>query len=354
MLMLRGFKRTLCKGALIAVVALFAALTVVPKAHAADFNLTASPLPINLSVKPGVSVATPLKIQNTGSATVKVKVNLLKFRANGTSGKPEILDPAASDDFIKWVSFSQTSFEAEPNVWHTITMTIKTPKEAAFGYYYAVIFSQDGGNQKVVTDKQHNTINGAVATLVLLDVNAPGEKRALTVKNFTSAHKVYEFLPARFTITVHNSGNVHAVPFGDVFIGRGKKTDMVSLAINSAGGNVLPNTDRVFEVNWNDGFPSYQTKRVNGQVLSNKDGKPIESLNWNGLNLSKLRIGKYTAHLVLTYNDGTRDVPVEGDISFWVIPWRLLLAVVLIPTIPAVVVYVLMKRRMKKKYGVAK
>jgi hypothetical protein len=324
------------------------------RARAADFNLTASPLPINLVVKPGGTVSTPLKIQNTGSETVKVKVNLLKFRANGTSGKPEILDPSASDDYIRWVSFSQTSFEAEPNVWHTVTMTIKAPKEAAFGYYYAVIFSQDTGNQRVVTDKQHNTINGAVATLVLLDVNAPGEKRALTVKSFSSVRKVYEFLPAKFTVTVHNSGNVHAIPFGDVFIGRGKKTDMASLAINSAGGNVLPGTDRVFEVAWNDGFPAYQTKRVNGQVVSDKDGRPVEALNWNGLSFGKLRIGKYTAHLVLTYNDGTRDVPVEGELSFWVMPWRLLLAAVLVPTVPAVVVYVLMKRRIKRKYGVVR
>ena len=327
-----------------------AALMPLP-ASAADFNLTASPLPVNLSVKPGGSVTTPLKVENTGTQTVKVKLSLMKFKANGNTGKPEIITPAANDESVKWVSFSQNSFDAEPNVWHTITMTIKTPADAAFGYYYAVIFSQDGGKPQQVTPGQHNTINGAVATLVLLDVNAPGEKRTLSVTSFRSAKKVYEFLPATFDITVHNSGNVHAVPFGDVFVGRGSGNGLATLEINKPAGNILPNTDRVFEVQWADGFPSYQPKRVNGQVLSDKNGKPQQSLSWSGMNLGKLRIGQYHAHLVLTYNDGTRDVPVEGDVSFWVIPWRLIVAVILIPTVPAMLVYVLMKRHMRKKYG---
>jgi hypothetical protein len=38
----------------------------------------------------------------------------------------------------------------------------------------------------------------------------------------------------------------------------------------------------------------------------------------------KLRWGKYTANLLLVYDDGTKDVPIEGTLSFWVIPWRLI------------------------------
>jgi hypothetical protein len=41
---------------------------------------------------------------------------------------------------------------------------------------------------------------------------------------------------------------------------------------------------------------------------------------------AKLRFGKYQAKLLLIYDDGHRDVPLEGTVSFWVVPWRLLLA----------------------------
>ena len=47
-------------------------------------------------------------------------------------------------------------------------------------------------------------------------------------------------------------------------------------------------------------------------------------LTWNFADASKLRFGKYTAHLFLVYDDGMRDVPIEGTVTFWVVPWRLL------------------------------
>jgi hypothetical protein len=39
--------------------------------------------------------------------------------------------------------------------------------------------------------------------------------------------------------------------------------------------------------------------------------------------VSKLRFGHYTAKLALVYNDGQRDVPISGTLSFWVVPWRM-------------------------------
>jgi hypothetical protein len=292
--------------------------------HAADFNLTASPLPVNLTTKPGQTITTPLKVQNTGSEAVTINVSLKKFGPTDTSGKPSIVDPEPTDDFIDWVSFSETSFRAEPNVWKTITMTIRPPKGAAFGYYYAVIFSHEGG-QKISTSQTSSSVKGAIASLVLLDVDAPGAKRTLSVKKFTSAHKVYEYLPSKFTVTVHNAGNVHAIPAGDISIGRSSKDAIATLPLNSAHGNVLPNTDRQFEVDWTDGFPSHKPSKVNGQVQSDKDGKPKQQLDWSGFSMKRLRIGRYHAHLVMTYNDGTRDIPVEGGLTFWVFPWKLIL-----------------------------
>jgi ABC-type glycerol-3-phosphate transport system permease component len=62
-----------------------------------------------------------------------------------------------------------------------------------------------------------------------------------------------------------------------------------------------------------------------------------------------LRFGKYTAKMLLVFDDGARDVPIEGVVSFWVIPWRLFIAAILFPLVPAFLVYYLMKRRMRKQ-----
>jgi pilus assembly protein TadC len=52
--------------------------------------------------------------------------------------------------------------------------------------------------------------------------------------------------------------------------------------------------------------------------------------------------------MLLIYDDGQRDVPLEAMVSFWVVPWRVIFYVLLALFIPALLVYIFMKWRMKK------
>jgi hypothetical protein len=97
---------------------------------------------------------------------------------------------------------------------------------------------------------------------------------------------------------------------------------VAALDFNAERGNILPNTDRVFSVSWNDGFPSYSEKTVGD--------KTKKHLNWDFSKIQKLRFGRYTATLVAVYDDGQRDVPIEANVTFWVIPWRILGVILLI------------------------
>jgi len=283
-------------------------------AHAADtgFNLTTSPLPIELLTSPGQTVSSNLRVQNSGTAPVKIKVSLLKFKASGSNGQPELLPRQPGDVFFDWVSFSRTSFVANPGVWETITMTVNPPLDAAFGYYYAVVFGQDItgtiDDQPVTTSK----LAGAAATLVLLDVKTPNEKKQIAVASFSTDRKLYEYLPTNFNITVRNTGNIHLVPKGNIYISRSHKKNIAVIDVNPNLGNTLPQSSRVFSVSWNDGFPVYQKKTDNGQVISDKSGKPVLQLNYDFSKTNKLRFGKYYAHLTLIYDDGAKDVPIEA------------------------------------------
>jgi len=122
------------------------------------------------------------------------------------------------------------------------------------------------------------------------------------------------------------------VPQGDVFILQGKK-QLAVLPINAGGGNVLPQSYRLFPVKWGDGYPSYQEVVENGKVKLDKNGNQVQALSWNsnGNNpFSKIRFGKYTEQLFATYDNGTMDVPIQASWTFWVIPWRVLLGLLLI------------------------
>jgi hypothetical protein len=286
-------------------------------------------------------------VQNSGTETAKLKVSLKKFKADGATGQPQLADREAADTYFDWVSFSPARFTAEPQQWKEVAMTIKVPSDAALGYYLAPVFSLDTAGQDK-PEANASQLQGATAVLVLLDVQVPGEKKQLEISSFSANKKLYEYLPANFTVKIKNSGDIHLKPAGSIFITKGKKT-IATLNINPNGGNILPKSSRNFETAWSDGFPVFEVKRVNNEIQTGKDGKPIQELKWNFAHANRLRFGHYTAHLIMTYDNGERDVPVEASVSFWVVPWGLILLIIAIPTIPAVLVYLIMKHRFKRQ-----
>ncbi len=299
-------------------------------ADAKPLNLITSPLPINISAKPGTSVATDLRVKQGSGDTETLKVTLMKFSAFGDTGRPRLLDRQPGDDYFDWVKFDKVTFTAPNNVWQTVKMTVNVPKTAAFGYYYAVVFSRVGDD--VRQSDRTNSINGGTAVLVLLDAVVPNAKRSLSLDSFLSIHRIYEFLPATFNVKLFNDGNVHAVPHGNIFILQGKKQIAV-LNLNDEQGNILPNSKRVYPVDWNDGFPVNQPVVVDGKVKLDKNQQKVTQLVWDWSQLPKFRMGLYTAHLFAVYDDGTRDVPIESTISFWVIPWRFLIGLFIVISI---------------------
>ncbi len=316
--------------------------------HAAtddSLNLVTSPLPISLSGSPGSTLTTDIRIKNGSTHEETLKVSLMKFSAYGDEGKPAIADRAPGDDYFDWVSFSPTTFAAPPGQWITVKMTIKLPPSAAFGYYYAAVFSRAGAPEK--SSGRQNVLIGSTAVLALVEAEVPGAKRTANVVSFSADQRFYEFLPATFKVKVRNSGNVHLIPTGNIFIKRGDKT-VATLKVNSAQGNVLPSSNRIFTAAWKDGFPLYTEKESGGQVVLDKDDKPVTDLKWDFSKASKLKFGHYSAHLLLAYDNGKQDVPLEAIVSFWVIPWRVIFLVIFAIALPALLVYLIMRRRMNR------
>jgi hypothetical protein len=288
----------------------------------AGLRLITSPLPINLVTEPGKTITTELKVKNGGTQEEKLKINLMKFSAYEDSGQPKLMDPEPQDDFLKWVTFSESSFSVAPEEWKTITATFTVPESASFGYYYAVVFSR--AEDPTALKQNETAVVGGTAVLVLLEARVPNAQREITVTEFSTPNHFYEFLPITFNVKLKNSGNVHIAPRGNIFIGQGNRKDIAILEVNSEKGNILPDSHRNFEAKWTDGFPIYQEKIEDNKTRLDEQGRIEYELKWNFNDASKLRFGKYQAKLLLIYDDGSRDVPIEGEVEFWVVPWRLL------------------------------
>ena len=95
-------------------------------------------------------------------------------------------------------------------------------------------------------------------------------------------------------------------------------TPISVLPVNEAAGYIIPGSERSLTSSWSDGFPlSVKTDAGTGT-------------KWDWGRLQDFRFGRYTAKLVAVYDDGERDVPIEAVVSFWVIPWRIILGTLLV------------------------
>ncbi len=317
-------------------------------AQDASLRLITSPLPISLVGEPGTSVTTDLKVKNDGTGTEKIQIQMMKFRAYEESGKPQLLEREPGDTFFDWVRFSEPTFTLAPNEWKTVTATFDIPQEASFGYYYAFVFSR--AEETTPLETRQTALVGGTAVLVLLEARVPDALRQVTVTEFSLDRKFYEFLPATFIVKLKNTGNVHIAPRGNIFIDQGTSKDIAILEINREKGSILPQSSRNFATVWSDGFPLYEDTVVDGKVVFDEQGERKQQLTWDWKNASKLRFGKYTAKMLLIYDDGQRDIPIEGEVSFWVIPWRLLLGVVVnFALIFGLIAYVVRLRRKLKR-----
>lgn len=61
-----------------------------------------------------------------------------------------------------------------------------------------------------------------------------------------------------------------------------------------------------------------------GAIQRDESGQPVTRLKIHWDNLRQFRFGKYTANLLMVFDNDERDVTLESTTTFWVIPYKLL------------------------------
>lgn len=285
-------------------------------------NLTISPVFVNLATDPGDEISSQLRVTNRNNFREFLRLEVAKFEPPQTGEAPVIVDIAPGDEFANWISFSRQEFVLDPNQTQTIRFTIDPPNDAALGYYYAVIVNR-------ITEQKPGEkaarVTGAPALPVILEVRSPNAKRELQIVDFKTDKMFYEYLPTTFQVTVKNTGNIHIVPSGDIFVDWGSKKDVAIIRANEGRGNILPQATRTFAPTWDDSFAVRTPKFENGKEMKDDKGVTVYTTKFDFTKANKFRVGKYTANLLLVYDNGSRDVPLEATVSFWVVPWKILL-----------------------------
>lgn len=274
-----------------------------PTPQASGQALEIAPPVLNLSGNPGAVVKSEIKLRNVSSSAMVVTTAVNDFTANSTteSGDPKIIiDNKEPNPYsmIEWVKpYSQLTLKSKQMV--TLPVMITIPKNAAPGGYFAALRFT---GRPAELDSTGVSLSASIASLVLLKVNGAA-KEAVSLEDFTVKQNsitgtLFESTPLQFGERIKNSGNIHEQPTGLITIKDMFGKVVTNLSVNADQRNILPQSIRKFE-------------------------QPLDSQAIG----SRVLFGHYTADLSLTY--GANNTVIKKQISFWVIPYRIIGLVIL-------------------------
>lgn len=265
--------------------------------------LEIAPPVIYLNADPGQTVKTQILIRDISSGNLIVTGTVNDFVSGGEDGTPKILldkDKAASPYSLVSYVAPLPSLLLIPKEIKSMTATINVPKDASPGGHYGVIRFT---STPPTPDGSGVSLAASIGVLVLLTVSGD-VKEGLSIQDLTVSHggkkgSFFESGPLEFQETLKNTGNVHVQPTGQVSITDmfGKK--LAAVNVNLPPGNVLPQSSRSFK------------QPLDKTVIGNKR-----------------LFGRYKATLKVTY--GSDKKVVTSVITFWVIPYRLIAAIIIV------------------------
>lgn len=308
-------------------------------AQESGYDVTVSPVFFDLTINPGGTVSDRIRVRNNTNSPIPVRVEVKKM--TGDENGDLTFTEDNSDNSLDWVKVSDETVTLSPLEFTNIPFQIEVPADAAYGYYYGISLTQADST----TDSTGAAISGAATIPILLNVRKDGAKAEIKLNEFEVDSFINDSLPVNFNVKLENTGNVHVRPRGNIFISGMGKDNISSIDINPSGGAIIPNTVRDFPASWTDGFLVREQVVEDGQPKVDENGQPVTRLKINWNKVTDMRFGKYTANLIVVYDDGTRDVPLEASKSFWVIPWKSLVVAII-----GVVIVVLLIRWILRKY----
>lgn len=273
--------------------------------------MTISPPDFNLTVSPGDVIRDVLHVYNEDPYPVTLKPSLLNFTFSPddeTSGSPQFY-PAEEvrngHELADWITIEDNkAFTINSGERVNVPFTMKIPKTAQPGGHFGAIHVGTLQEERKEDGPQIG-VKASASALIFVRVN--GDVRdELAVDSFFSNSKLYTHLPADFTIRLSNGGTTHLIPVGNVFITNTFGRQVASLEMNGdEKRRVLPGSIRRFEESWaHRRLPKTASELI--QELRN------------------FAFGRYTATLVVNYGDGSAQKLISSTTTFWVIPWMLL------------------------------
>lgn len=249
-----------------------------------------------LVIEPGASRTIELVVTNRTGETRTFNFEVEDAVGSYNTNTPVVLlgDDRGPYTLKDYISYPQESFDLAHNERARIPVTVSIPANAESGGKYGSLLVTT-----VSKKADSNTAEGASASSAIVSrvgtlffVTVPGDiQRDGVLQSFAPVpnQKVFGDGPVNFQILFENKGNIHLNPYGEIRIVNflGEEVGFVELDPWFA----LPQSLRAREVSWN----------------------------------RELLMGRYTATAHI--NRGYDDVIDTQSVTFWVLPWKIVVPV---------------------------
>ena len=310
-------KTTLLKTSLLTGLLAVSLVTVVtpllsaPQVHAQSVRtMTVSPPRVEVKLDPGGTSEGVIKIINDSAEPLTFDVLMQDFVVDNNQGVPNILPPdALSNEYSAstWIGLDTQQITVPPRTRQELSYYIQVPQDARpGGHYAAVVYSPavpDGSDEG-----SGATVTSQIGTLFYITVNGPiTEKADVTLFD---ADRFNEYGPVDVTTQIRNMGDNHIRPRGYITI-----------------SNMF-------------GKHSYTAPLLERNIFPGGQG-----VNYENKFGTRFMFGRYKAELLGSYGS-QNNLPLTASFYFWVIPWKLIVAIFLLIT--AVVLGALYVKKNKK------
>ncbi len=299
-------------------------LSVIPTFAQSSLSIGVSPTSKVLKVQPGDTYTDEVVFWNLSQDADTYQIYVRGFRQiENQPGTAIILTDEEEAKSLysasKWVTLEKDTLTLEPNKNTKLRYTINVPLDVTEGEYNAQIFlisESAGGTQGSVT-----FANLAAGMPLLLQIGDEFVENAELLR-FTSDKKTYEKINIDFLTQIKNLGDTHITPTGEIVVENIFKQEVARIPFNRNRQSLLRDNLGNYIDNWSQ--PGYLSPN------------------------NALAIGPMKATLLVTYRSIQPGfATLSSEISFWIIPWKILLAI-LLPILTAIIV-VISKKRLKRR-----
>ncbi len=250
-----------------------------------DFVL--SPAKLEVKLDPGDTSKQEITVTNRQDRSMDFSVSIEDFTGSENPAQAVVLlgserGPYSLRDFLKP---EIETFTLKPKEEIRFSVQVSIPEDATPGGRYGTVLISSAPSH---TNGSGSVTISRLGALFFVRVNGDAKEEGLLSDfHMSGDKKFFTQGPFPFEIFFKNTGNVHLVPYGIISVKNILGQEVGSLQIEPYFA--LPSAVRYRQVTWNKDF----------------------------------LLGRYTATLAL--NRGYGDIVDRKTVTFWVLPWKILL-----------------------------